>query len=77
MKGKYITVLYFEVGRVFQYNNVEHFKYGWNGNDNDDTENIEFYLGMIHRHSLTGCIWMFHDNDTVLRNYKLNTITHG
>ena len=62
MKGKYITVLDFEVGRVFQYKNLEHFKDGWNGNDKDDTENIE---------------WMVHDNDTILRNYKLNTITNG
>ena len=33
MKGKYITVLDFEIGRVFQYENLKHFIDGWNGND--------------------------------------------
>jgi len=77
MEGKYITVLDYEVGRVFQYENLEHFKDGWNGNDKDDTENIEWYLGMIKGHRLNNIEWMVHDNDTVLRNYKLNTITNG
>ena len=77
MEGKYITVLDYEVGRVFQYEILEHFKDGWNGNDKDDSENIEWYLGMIKGHRLNNIEWMVHDNDTVLRNYKLNTITNG
>ena len=77
MEGKYITVLDYEVGRVFQYKNLEHFKDGWNGNDKDDTENIEWYLGMIKGHRLNNIEWMVHDNDTILRNYKQNTITNG
>ena len=77
MGGKYITVLDYEVGRVFQYKNLEHFKDGWNGNDKDDSENIEWYLGMIKGHRLNNIEWMVHDNDTILRNYKQNTITNG
>ena len=77
MKGKYITVLDFEVGRVFQYENLEHFKDGWNGNDKEDSENIEWYLTRIKRHNLKNCEWMVDDNDTILRNYKQNTITNG
>ena len=76
MKGKYITVLDFEVGRVFQYENLEHFKDGWNGNDKDDSENIEWYLTRIKGHRLNNIEWMVHDNDTILRNYKQNTITN-
>ena len=77
MEGKYITVLDYEVGRVFQYENLEHFKDGWNGNDKDDSDNIEWYLGMIKGHRLKDCSWMVHDNDTILRNYKQNTIING
>ena len=62
MKGKYITVLDFEVGRVFQYENLEHFKDGWNGNDKDDSENIEWYLTRIKGHKLNNINWMVHDN---------------
>jgi len=62
MKGKYITVLDHEVGRVFQYENLEHFKDGWNGNDKDDSENIEWYLTRIKGHKLNNINWMVHDN---------------
>ena len=62
MKGKYITVLDYEVGRVFQYENLEHFKDGWNGNDKDDSENIEWYLTRIKGHKLNSINWMVHDN---------------
>ena len=76
MEGKYITVLDYEVGRVFQYENLEHFKDGWNGNNKDDSENIEWYLTRIKGHRLNNIEWMVHDNDTILRNYKQNTITN-
>jgi len=62
MEGKYITVLDYEVGRVFQYENLEHFKDGWNGNDKDDSENIEWYLTRIKGHRLNNINWMVHDN---------------
>ena len=78
MKGKYITVLDFEIGRVFQYENLEHFKDGWNNNDKDDSDNIEWYLTTVKGHKLSNISWMLHDNDHVLRHYyKLNTITNG
>ena len=66
MKGKYITVLDFEVGRVFQYENLEHFEDGWNGNDKDDSENIEWYLTDIQGHNLNNCEWMVHDDRRVI-----------
>ena len=66
MKGKYITVLDFGVGRVFQYENLEHFEDGWNGNDKDDSDNIEWYLGMIKGHRLKDCSWMVHDDRRVI-----------
>ena len=31
MKGKYITVLDYSVGIIYQYKNLEHFKDVWNG----------------------------------------------
>ena len=62
MKGKYITVLDFEVGKVFQYENLEHFEDGWNGNDKDDRENIEWYLTDIQGHRLSNIEWMLHDD---------------
>ena len=61
MEGKYITVLDREVKRVFQYENLEHFKDGWNGNDKDDSENIEWYLTKIKGHKLSDISWMVHD----------------
>tara|TARA_R110002050_G_scaffold133765_2_gene256326 strand:+ start:838 stop:1074 length:237 start_codon:yes stop_codon:yes gene_type:complete len=66
MKGKYITVLDFEVGRVFQYENLEHFKDGWNGNDKDDRENIEWYLTDIQGHRLSNIEWMLHDDKEII-----------
>ena len=70
MEGKYITVLDYEVGRVFQYENLEHFKDGWNGNDKDDSENIEWYLTRIKGHRLNNIEWMVHDNPFV-RNFHI------
>ena len=66
MEGKYITVLDYEIGRVFQYENLKHFIDGWNGNDKDDSENIEWYLGMIKGHRLKDCSWMVHDDRRVI-----------
>ena len=66
MKGKYITVLDFEVGKVFQYENLEHFEDGWNGNDKDDRENIEWYLTDIQGHRLSNIEWMLHDDKEIV-----------
>ena len=64
---KYITVLDFEEGRVFQYENLEHFEDGWNGNDKDDSENIEWYLREIKGHNLKNCEWMVHNNNEIIK----------
>ena len=56
--AKYITVLDFEIGRVFQYKIG---KKGWN----PDNESCEDFLTSVG-HNLTNCQWMTHeDNDIV------------
>ena len=59
MKNKYITVLDFEIDRVFQYkvsaDNVA-LSYPWN----PDCESIEEFL-TNKGHNLTNCEWMVHD----------------
>ena len=49
---KYITVLDFEDGKVYQYENLEHLKDGWNMDENDDYDVIEWYLDSLG-HNLT------------------------
>ena len=71
MKGKYITVLDFEIGRVFQYENLEHFEDGWNGNDKDDSDNIEWYLTTVKGHKLSNISWMLHDDKRIISNLDL------
>ena len=61
---KYITVLDFEEGKVYQYDiGWQVNKLGWN----PDTESIEEYL-TDKGHNLNNCEWMCH---------KTNTIHHG
>jgi len=61
---KYITVLDFEDGKVYQY---EISAWG-NSNDwNPDSESIEEYL-TSKGHNINNCEWMCH---------KINTIHHG
>ena len=87
---KYITVLDFEVGRVFQYENLEHFKDGWNGDEKLDNENIEWYLTTVEGHNLSNCEWMTHEKGHIwakhnveqieasrLYNYNINTNEDG
>ena len=71
MKGKYITVLDYEVGRVFQYENLEHFEDGWKGNDKDDSDNIEWYLTTVKGHKLSNIEWMVHDDKRIISNLDL------
>ena len=66
MEGKYITVLDYSDGKVYQYENLEHFIDGWNGNllitiDKDDSNNIEWYLTEVKGHRLNDISWMLHD----------------
>ena len=61
MKGKYITLLDYSNKRVYQYENLEHFENGWNGNYEDDKKNIEWYLTEVKGHRLSNIEWMVHD----------------
>ena len=56
--AKYITVLDFEVGRVFQYKIGEK---GWN----PDHESCEEFI-TNKGHNLTNCQWMVHEVDTII-----------
>ena len=56
MKNKYITVLDFEVGRIFQYKIEDKFI------NNGDYE--EYLTNEGHR--LNNCEWMIHDNSEII-----------
>ena len=57
--AKYITVLDFEVGKVFQYDIGE--KKNWN----PENESCEEFLSDVG-HNLTNCEWMVHDSSEVI-----------
>ena len=57
--AKYITVLDFEVGIVFQYD------IGVKKNWNPDHESCEEFLSDVG-HNLTNCEWMVHDSSEVI-----------
>ena len=75
MKGKYITVLDYSDGKIYQYENLEHFEDGWNGNDKDDSENIEWYLTEVKGHRLNDINWMAHSDSRIWTDYS-KTITN-
>ena len=54
----YITVLDFEIGKVFQY---EMMGKGWN----PDSESIEDFLSSVG-HRLKDCEWMVHEDGQVI-----------
>ena len=56
--AKYITVLDFEVGKVFQY---EIGKNNWN----PDYESMEEFLSGVG-HNLSNCEWMCHENPEII-----------
>ena len=56
--AKYITVLDFEVGKVFQY---EIGKNNWN----PDYESMEEFLSGAG-HNLSNCEWMCHENPEII-----------
>ena len=59
---KYITVLDFEVGKVFQYDvGFQVNKLGWN----PDNENCEDYL-VDKGHNLSNCEWMVHKDNEII-----------
>ena len=57
--NKYITVLDFEIGKVFQYEVVK--QEGWN----PDYESIEDFLSSVG-HRLKDCEWMIHEDGQVI-----------
>ena len=57
-KFKYITVLDFEIGRVYQYKVKERF-------EPSDENYYERYLSDIG-HNLTNCEWMVHDSSEII-----------
>ena len=56
---KYITVLDFEVGRVYQYEIMR--QKGWN----PDSESIEDFLNSVG-HNINSCEWMVHSDSQVI-----------
>ena len=56
---KYITVLDFEIGRVFQYKAPDP--------NNQQHEYLEDYLSGLG-HNLTNCEWMVHDIAGIIKN---------
>jgi len=57
--AKYITVLDFEVGKVFQYD------IGVKKNWNPDYESCEEFLSSVG-HNLKNCEWMVHEDNEVI-----------
>jgi len=57
---KYITVLDFEVGRVYQYKTMGEGT-GWN----PDFESIEDFLNSVG-HNVNNCEWMVHNDHQVV-----------
>ena len=75
MEGKYITVLDYSDGKIYQYENLEHFEDGWNGNDKVDGESIEWYLTEVKGHRLNDINWMAHNDSRIWTDYS-ETITN-
>ena len=65
---KYITVLDLEIGRVFQYENLALLENGWNQEESDDSEIIEWYLTEVKGHNLSNIDWMVHENNKIITN---------
>ena len=65
---KYITVLDFEIGKVFQYENLKHLEHGWNQDEMDDHEVIEWYLTEVKGHRLSNIEWMLHEDNEIITN---------
>ena len=69
MKNKYITVLDFEVGKVFKYKTMGE---DWNPN----SESIEKFLSSVG-HNLANCEWMVHkDGQVITRDAEWTRFTN-
>jgi len=64
-KYKYITVLDFEVGKVFQYD--IHGVVDKNEQEITQSEQMEEYL-TIQGHNLSNCEWMVHKDNEIITN---------
>ena len=64
--NKYITVLDFEDGKVYQYENLEHLERGWNQDEADDNDSIEWYLSEVIGHNLSNIQWMVHEKPGII-----------
>ena len=58
---KYITVLDFEIGKVFQYEVMKQ------EGCNPDYESIEDFLSSVG-HRLKDCEWMIHEDNEIITN---------
>ena len=63
---KYITVLDYEDGKVYQYENLKHLEHGWNQDEMDDYESIEWYLSEVIGHRLSNIEWMTHEKPGII-----------
>jgi len=63
---KYITVLDFESGEVYQYEHLEHLQHGWNQDEADDRETVEWYLSEVIGHNLSNIQWMEHEKPGII-----------
>ena len=66
-KNKYITVLYFELGREFQYKISDQRLVAWN----PEEESSEEYL-TNKGHNLGNCEWMVHDISKIITKNKVD-----
>ena len=57
-----------EVGKVFQYENLKNLEYGWNKEESDDHEVIEWYLTEVKGHRLSNIEWMLHEDNEIITN---------
>ena len=70
MTNKYITVLDFEVSRIFQYK-LESFVKQYDGAHYYDNEYCEDYL-TNKGHRLKDCSWMVHENNDIVSHPDIN-----
>ena len=65
--AKYITVLDYETGIVFQYGISDVGPWNWN----PENESCEDFLTNVG-HNLTNCQWMTHENNDIVSHPDIN-----
>ena len=68
MDSKYITVLDFEIGRIYQYNIAETIE----EIEESNLTNSEWYEEYIidKGHKLSNCQWMIHEDNRIWTDFK-------